>query len=62
MLLMFSVVVAECLKKELFIRFTERVSAKLICLYISFHFGFKSGIQGLGKTFLFGLPCMSFVN
>ena len=58
MLLLFSVVVADCLKKSCFFSlFTMCVFREL--LYTAFPFALKDGVWGLS---LRSLPCMSFLN
>ena len=63
MLLLFSIVVADCLKKSCFFYlFTMCVFHEL--LYTAFPFALKDGVWGLSlrKSTSISLPCMSFLN
>ena len=63
MLLLFSIVVADCLKKKyLFSLITICVFHEL--LYTTFSFPLKDGVWGLSlrKSTSISLPCMSFLN
>ena len=62
MLFLFSIVVADCLKKSCFSLFTICVFHEL--LYTAFPFALMDGVWGLSlrKSTSFSLPCMSFLN
>ena len=61
MLLLFSIVVADCLKRAVFSLFTMCVFHELL---MNFPFALKDGVWGLGlrKSTSISLPCMSFLN
>ena len=62
MLLLFSIVVADCLKRAVFSLFTMCVFHEL--LYTTFPFALNDGVWGLSlrKSTSISLPCMSFLN
>ena len=62
MLLLFSIVVADCLKKRFFSLYTMCVF--LESLYTAFPFALKDGVWGLSlrKSTSINLACMSFLN